>query len=254
MAPFSAAGVTLDGITKPDLLAPGMNIISLLSRLSPWAKQYPQRVELDGKYFRLSGTSMAAPMVTGAVALLLQSEPGLTPDQVKYRLTHSGSMMRTDDGHEYPYLNVYAAIKTETTASANTGLAANELLFTGNDPITWGSVNWNSVNWNSVNWNSVNWNSADLVNGASVTEMYTPIFWDGDVAITDPGTSTGSDGDPAGTGDSTGSESDPVSTDDSTGSDGDPAGTGDSTGSEDNSGQTGDVVPFPDLYLPVIVK
>ena len=250
MAPFSAAGVTLDGFNKPELLAPGMNIISLLSEYSPWAKQYPQRVELDGKYFRLSGTSMAAPMVAGAVALLLQNEPSLTPDQVKYRLTHSSTMLRTDDGQEYPYLNVYAAIKTESTESANTGLPVSQLLFSGSDPVTWGSVNWNSVNWNSVNWNSVNWNSVnwnsvnwnsgEQIGAASVEgKLYTPVFWDGDEAITDPDGSTGSDDEPADTGGSTGSDDEPADTGGSTGSDDEPADTGGSTGSDDEPADTG---------------
>ena len=97
---------------------------------------------------------MAAPMVTGAVALLLQAEPGLTPDQVKYRLVNASASLQ---GH--PYLDVYAIITTPTMENANTGLTASQLLWTGNDPITWGSVAWNSVAWNSVTWNSVAWNS-----------------------------------------------------------------------------------------------
>jgi hypothetical protein len=59
------------------------------------------------------------------------------------------------------YLDVYAAVTGTTTESANTNLVASQLLWTGSNPVTWGSVNWNSVNWNSVNWNSVNWNSVN---------------------------------------------------------------------------------------------
>ncbi len=44
---------------------------------------------VDGQYIRAGGTSMAAPMVSGTVALLLQLNPGLTPNQIKGLLTSS---------------------------------------------------------------------------------------------------------------------------------------------------------------------
>jgi serine protease AprX len=167
-APFSAHGLTTDGFTKPDILAPGTGIISVLAPKSPWAAQYAYRV-VGGQYIRLSGTSMSAPLVTGAVALLLQDEPNLTPDQVKYRLTHSSRTVKGWDGEKevtYPYLDVYAAVTGTSTESANAGLPINSLLFTGSDPVTWTAVNWNAVNWNAVNWNAVNWNAVNW-NGIS---------------------------------------------------------------------------------------
>lgn len=157
---FSASGKTLEGYWKPDIFAPGVGIISALADMSYWEYQYPERkitTRTGGKdyeYFRASGTSMAAPMVAAAAALLLQAEPNLTPDQVKYRLTWAGTAI-----NGYGYLDVYLALTTPTTKSANQGLYPSQLLTTGSDPIAWSSVGWNSVGWNSVGWNSVGWNS-----------------------------------------------------------------------------------------------
>jgi serine protease AprX len=167
MASFSAFGVTSDGIAKPDLVAPGSNLIGLLSNpRSVLARAHPDHkvggIAGPAHYFRMSGTSTSAAVVAGAVALLLQDEPGLTPDQVKYRLMATAN--RDWPGYDPAaagagYLDVSAAVYGATTEPANTGVTASQLLWTGPSPVLWGSVAWNSVAWNSVAWNSVAWNS-----------------------------------------------------------------------------------------------
>jgi serine protease AprX len=162
IASFSAYGQTSDGFTKPDLVAPGKDIVArLVNQNMGLASTHPAN-KVGTQFFRMSGTSMAAPMVSGAVALLLQDEPNLTPDQVKYRLTATANKSWTGYNASKAgagYLDVYAAVYGTSTQSSNTGLKASNLLTTGGTPITWNNVGWNSVGWNSVGWNSVGWNS-----------------------------------------------------------------------------------------------
>jgi serine protease AprX len=163
VASFSAYGMTLDGISKPDLVAPGKNIVArLVNSNMGLALAHPENKVSNGVYFRMSGTSVSAPMVSGAVALLLQDEPNLTPDQVKFRLMETAN--KSWSGYKATSagagcLDVYAAVYGTTTQSANTGFYPSQLLYTGSTPMTWSSVGWNSVGWNSVGWNSVGWNS-----------------------------------------------------------------------------------------------
>jgi len=98
MASYSSKGPTaIDHIVKPDLVAPGNDTVSLMAPNSTLALNYPATLvpnsyyQTGGKgnstsYLRLSGTSMATPVVSGAAVLLLQQNPWLTPDQVKARL------------------------------------------------------------------------------------------------------------------------------------------------------------------------
>jgi serine protease AprX len=164
---FSAYGLDETGRVKPDLVAPGRNIIAYMpdTNLLTIPQQHPEGI-VSSTYFRMSGTSMAAPVVSGAVALLLQKaqETGqhLTPDQVKYRLMSSAN--RSWAGYDPAtagagLLDVFTALNSTTTESADTGLQPSQLLTTGSNPIAFGSVGWNSVGWNSVGWNSVGWNS-----------------------------------------------------------------------------------------------
>ncbi len=99
IATYSSKGPTaIDHIAKPDLVAPGNLVDSFMADpTATLATTYPQNAvptssymtngtSAASPYFTLSGTSMAAPAVSGAVALLLQAQPTLTPDQVKARL------------------------------------------------------------------------------------------------------------------------------------------------------------------------
>ncbi len=88
LADFSSRGPTVDNHNKPDVTAPGVDIISLRSPGS--------RVDKDNKdfrvgksYFKLSGTSMATPVCAGVAAVVVQANPALTPEQVKKVLVTS---------------------------------------------------------------------------------------------------------------------------------------------------------------------
>ena len=91
IASYSSKGpTTYDHVVKPDVVAPGNLVVSLDDHWSTLEGEYPGN-EVAGNYtnhdyFTLSGTSMATPAVAGDVALLLQKDSTLTPDQIKARL------------------------------------------------------------------------------------------------------------------------------------------------------------------------
>ena len=168
IASFSAYGTTSDGFKKPDLVAPGTNVTArLVNSNMGLAQAHPANKVDNGVYFRMSGTSVAAPMVSGAVALLLQDEPNLNPDQVKYRLMATANKKWTGYNATKAgagLLDVYAAVKGTTTQTANTGTNVSTLLTTGpgsvlGPSVSWSSVSWSSVSWSSVSWSSVSWSS-----------------------------------------------------------------------------------------------
>ena len=94
IARFSSFGPDENGITRPDVCAPGMILVSSANRYDERSnRQYwPQPAVVNGveyPYYINQGTSMSAPMVSGAVALMLQANPLLTPSGVRQVLARS---------------------------------------------------------------------------------------------------------------------------------------------------------------------
>ncbi|MGZ8565492.1 MAG: S8 family serine peptidase [Actinomycetota bacterium] len=85
VAAFSSRG---DALRGPDLVAPGTSVASLRAPGSFIDENNPQAV-VDGRFFRGSGTSQAAAVVSGAAALIIEQRPAITPDQVKALLMGS---------------------------------------------------------------------------------------------------------------------------------------------------------------------
>jgi serine protease AprX len=164
LAWFSTFGLTQDGFAKPDLVAPGRHIVGPLSNNGAiLANEFPSRV-VNHQYIQLSGTSAAAPVLAGAIALLGQARPMLSPDQVKWLLLQTARPMGRGSGAGE--LNIAAALAYQGgVPRANVGLTPNRLVGlaylnqTGQASVSWDSVSWDSVSWDSVSWDSVSWDS-----------------------------------------------------------------------------------------------
>jgi len=94
---FSSRGPSSWGEVKPELSAPGVNILST----------YP-----GGGYAKMDGTSMAAPHVSGVAALLLEANPTLTVDQLEQILLQTTEPLSTtipNNVSGYGLINAYAA-------------------------------------------------------------------------------------------------------------------------------------------------
>jgi serine protease AprX len=119
---FSSRGSTA---RRPDLVAPGRSVISLRDPNSFIDTEYSAGrlttvQDPTQRFFKGSGTSQSAAVVSGAVALLLQQRPTLTPDQVKKLLTSTAAVMPAADsvGRGAGQLSVKAAISAPTPTTA----------------------------------------------------------------------------------------------------------------------------------------
>jgi serine protease AprX len=190
MCDFSSVGPTSpDGWAKPDLVTSGRSVVSLAAPGSTIYDDYPS-ARIGTANFVGSGTSFSTAITSGAAALVLADNPGLTPDELKARLlgtTNPGPVGNPFvDGHGA--LDAYAAATAgpmNLSQSADS-LLANSLgatipllpagpadtwnpdLWSGaswdpgpSDDWTWDGWAWDGTAWNGWTWTGRAWNNGD---------------------------------------------------------------------------------------------
>jgi serine protease AprX len=209
---FSSRGSTA---RHADLVAPGASVVSLRDPGSYIDTKYPAglvpaSIDPTQRFFRGSGTSQAAAVVSGAAALLLQQRPNLTPDQVK-RLLMSTSTLLAQGGDAVSQgtgeINVSRASDTAIpaytqswTAAAGTGSLeqsrgtahitdpATGVQLTGERDImggtftatTWSAASragtaWSGGTWNGRTWAGTGWGVAT----SWATRTWSAATWSG---------------------------------------------------------------------------
>jgi serine protease AprX len=168
---WTSHGTTQDGLVKPDVLAPGAHIVAPLAPGSMFATLCPTCIT-DGEYIRAGGTSMAAPVVAGLAADLLQAHPEWTPDQVKAALVTTARPLPGPALKAGELVGEKAAgakpLVTNNTRALNTFL----------DPAT-GDIDYTRATWSRATWST----ASDLLRAT-----WSRATWSCDCSLTGDGT------------------------------------------------------------------
>ena len=109
---YSSSGPTwYDAMVKPDVLAPGHNLVAAAAKQGTIYSAYPKLRDADSDYIRLSGTSMATAVTSGVVAQMLEAQQVagsgdafMSPNAVKAALHYTALGIKNDLGLEYDRL------------------------------------------------------------------------------------------------------------------------------------------------------
>jgi serine protease AprX len=174
-APWSAFGYTLDGFAKPDLGAPGRQLVGPVPSTATMPLEHPERVTSSG-YMWMSGTSFSAPMVSGAAALILAKNPTWTPDKVKGALMYTARPTAAGMALGVGELNAKAAFDVSNPPNPNLGL--NQFVSAdGTGGVTFDSASWANSATANASWNQASWNSASWANASWANASWNAASW-----------------------------------------------------------------------------
>ncbi|NUR78031.1 MAG: S8 family serine peptidase [Thermoleophilia bacterium] len=194
-APWSAYGHTPDGFGKPELGATGRYIVENVPTDSTLYTSRPGAVVGPGR-MQLSGTSFAAPLVSGIAANLLALHPTWTPDKVKGALMLSAAQPSAATGFALGVGVVDAAAALGVVDPPNANAAIDQFVVPdpagGATPIfdtaswgttaradaSWGTASWGTASWGTASWGTASWGTAYWSAASWGTASWGTAAWD----------------------------------------------------------------------------
>ncbi len=215
VAEFSSRGPTQDGIAKPDLVAPGISIVSDLAPNSYVSSTHPAAVISDS-YIKGTGTSQAAAVVSGVAALMFQTDPALTPNVAKATLTGTAARnMASLAGVGAGLVDAGGAVnnvilKTYYNAPANQNLSRSsglgsleasrgsvhiyadlnrdgtpelvsgevDVLGKAWDATSWSATSWSATSWSATSWAATSWSATSWSATSWSATSWSGMGWD----------------------------------------------------------------------------
>jgi hypothetical protein len=189
-----------NGARNPDVVAPGQSIVSYRVVNSYVDQNFPGG-RVNTRFFKGSGTSQAAAVVSGAAALLIDQRPSLTPDQVKALLTSTASRLPNADATAQGAgrVNLYSARTAKTPSAAqtweqSTGTGSIEaargsahVLVDGTElsgeqdarGYAWDGNQWSATSWTGTSWSGGTWNGNQWSGGNWNGNQWSGNQWSG---------------------------------------------------------------------------
>jgi len=180
VAPWSAYGYTLEGFAKPEVVAPGRYMVAPVPAASTLVAEKPGNVRGVG-LLQLSGTSFAAPVVSGIASMLLARNPSWTPDQVKGAIMASARRLHND----VPMLQqgrgeVNAAWAASYRRVANPNTVLDRYLVadpSGSGLPVFDAAAWSEAAKASAAWNEAAWSEAAWAENGAADAAWAEAAW-----------------------------------------------------------------------------
>jgi serine protease AprX len=183
------------GYAKPDVVAPGVSVVSLRAAGSTIDVQHPD-ARVGANYFRGTGTSMSTAVVSGAVAALLANHGNATPDDVKGALVDSASIVSS--GSRAIDLNA-----ADHAVASNDWWQHFPVAFDGlgrglrlgmpwtasrwrDDTWTasrWRASRWTATRWRDETWTASRWRDASWTAAAWTATRWRSLAWSADAWV-----------------------------------------------------------------------